>query len=196
MTASGKVNDKKLRFSGYAYINWARYVCMQAPFWLSFTVETEMSFWRNCRQWLHRKVSKWRLLVRSMAKILPKWLFSVLARVARQCIMRHGPLARYVKLRLCMCRECRERFSWRTCRDACRDRQLVVSFEVGSGENVLGIPGACATLNFPDLVRGPWLQLARNNSNERRFLYCHVKTEATLRLFQTWNLISRSFSYC
>ena len=49
---------------------------------------------------------------------------------------RHGPLARYVKLRLHMRRECRERFprhrglailtcitarAWRTCRDACRD---------------------------------------------------------------------------
>ena len=31
----------------------------------------------------------------------------------------------------------------------------------GSGENVPGIPGACATLNFPYLVRGPWL-LMRN----------------------------------
>ena len=71
-----------------------------------------------------------------------------------------------------MRRECRDRFSrhsglaiptcitaraWRTCRDACRDRWLVVSFEVGSGENVPGIPGACATLNFTYLVRGPWI---------------------------------------
>ena len=49
----------------------------------------------------------------------------------------HGPLTRYVKLWMCMRRECRERFPrhhglaiptcitvrvWRTCRDACRDR--------------------------------------------------------------------------
>ena len=61
----------------------------------------------------------------------------------------HGPLARYVKLRVRMRRECRERFPrhrrWaiptcitarasRTCRDACRDRQLSVSFEIGGGE--------------------------------------------------------------
>ena len=61
---------------------------------------------------------------------------------------RHGPLARYVKLRVRMRRECRERFPrhrrWviptcitarasRTCRDACRDRQLSVSFEIGGG---------------------------------------------------------------
>ena len=69
-----------------------------------------------------------------------------------------------------MRRECRERFpchrglaiptcitarAWRTCRDACRDRWLVVSFEVGGGKNVPGIPGACATRNFAYLVRGP-----------------------------------------
>ena len=66
-------------------------------------------------------------------------------------VLRHvcnGPLARYVKLRVRMRRECRERFPrhrrWaiptcitarasRTCRDACRDRQLSVSFEIGDG---------------------------------------------------------------
>ena len=36
------------------------------------------------------------------------------------------------------------------------DRQLAVSFEVGGGENVPDIPGACATRNFTYLVRGPW----------------------------------------
>ena len=45
--------------------------------------------------------------------------------------------------------------AWRTCRDACRDRQLAVSFKVGGGENVPGIPGACATRNFTHLARGP-----------------------------------------
>ena len=64
------------------------------------------------------------------------------------CLHFHGPLARYVKLRVRMRRECRERFPrhrrWaiptcitarasRTCRDACRDRQLAVSFEIGGG---------------------------------------------------------------
>ena len=43
--------------------------------------------------------------------------------------------------------------AWRTCRDACRE--LAVSFEVGSGENVPGIPGARATRDFTYLVRGP-----------------------------------------
>ena len=69
-----------------------------------------------------------------------------------------------------MRRECRERFSrhrglaipicitaraWRTCRDACQDRWLAISFEIGGRENVPGIPGACATRNFAYLVRGP-----------------------------------------
>ena len=36
-----------------------------------------------------------------------------------------------------------------------RDRQLAVSSEVGSGENVPGIPGACVASNCTYLVRGP-----------------------------------------
>ena len=54
-----------------------------------------------------------------------------------------------------MRRECRDRFprhrdlaiptcitapALRTCRDACRDRELAVSFEVGGGENAPGNP--------------------------------------------------------
>ena len=68
---------------------------------------------------------------------------------------------------LCMCRErfphhrglaiptCITARDWRTCRDACRDRQPAVSFEVGGGENVPGIPGAYANRNFAYLIRGP-----------------------------------------
>ena len=66
-----------------------------------------------------------------------------------------------------MHRECRERFpshhqvaipacitacASSTCRDKCRDRYLAVSFEVGGGENVPGIPSTCATRNFTYLV--------------------------------------------
>ena len=43
----------------------------------------------------------------------------------------------------------------RTCRDVCRDRLLAVSFDIDGGENVPGIPGACATHNFTYLVGGP-----------------------------------------
>ena len=73
-----------------------------------------------------------------------------------------------------MRRECRERFlrhrslatptcikarAWCTCHGACRDRQLAVSFEVGGGENLAGIPSACATSNIAYMVRGPLAQL-------------------------------------
>ena len=44
----------------------------------------------------------------------------------------------------------------RMCRVACRDRWLVVCFEVGGGENIPGISGACITRNFEYLVTGPW----------------------------------------
>ena len=56
-----------------------------------------------------------------------------------------------------MRRECQERFPRHrglaipTCITA-----RAVSYEVGGGENVPGIPGACAILNFTYLVRGPW----------------------------------------
>ena len=74
--------------------------------------------------------------------------------------------------------ECQERFprhhglanptcitvrAWRTGGDACRDRQLAVSFEVGGGENVPGIPGAYTTRNFAYLVRGPLTSTSGNN---------------------------------
>ena len=65
-----------------------------------------------------------------------------------------------------MSRGCRERGlaiptcitarAQRTCRGFYWDHQLAVSFEVGGGENVPRIPGACATRNIAYLVRGPW----------------------------------------
>ena len=88
--------------------------------------------------------------------------------VARRIVASHcGLLPDTQSCGLCMRRECRERFprhrsleipacisvrAWRTCRDACRDHQRTVSFDVGAGEKV---PGACATRNFTYLVRGP-----------------------------------------
>ena len=69
-----------------------------------------------------------------------------------------------------MRRECQEHFpyhlglaiptsiaarAWRTCRDACRDRKLAVSFEISGGRNVPGLPGGCETRNVTYLARGP-----------------------------------------
>ena len=85
----------------------------------------------------------------------------------------HGSLVRYIKLRVVHAPG-REHFSrhrglailtcitalaWRTCRDAFRDRWLVVSFDVSGRENVPGIPGTCATRNFTYLVRVPCEQM-------------------------------------
>ena len=84
-----------------------------------------------------------------------------------------GILADTKSCELHMRRGCRERFlrhrglstptcimarAWCTCHDACRDRQLAVSFEVGGGENLTGIPSACATSNIAYKVRGPLAQ--------------------------------------
>ena len=66
-----------------------------------------------------------------------------------------------------------------TCRGASRDRWLVVSFEVGGGEIVPGIPGACATRNFAYLVRGPWLgnsrcqDICRHGHGQGQVQYMH-----------------------
>ena len=90
----------------------------------------------------------------------------------RQC---HGPLTSYVKLRVVHAPVMPGTFSrhrglaiptcitaraWSTYRDACRVRWLKVFIEVGDGENVPGIPGACATRIFTYLIRSPWLLMS------------------------------------
>ena len=81
----------------------------------------------------------------------------------------HGPIARYAKLWVAHApgmfsrhhglaiTTCNTARVWRTCRGACRDRQLAVSFEVCGGENLPDIPGACTTCNFTYLVKIPWV---------------------------------------
>ena len=54
--------------------------------------------------------------------------------------------------------------AWRTCRNACWDRYLAVTFAVDGGGNVPGIPGACATRNFTHLIRSPY-SLASHHSH-------------------------------
>ena len=85
-------------------------------------------------------------------------------------LLLHGPLTRYVKLRVAHAREFRERFpsppisketASQRSRHASRHVRLARAvMYVGIayphwGENVPGIPGACATRNFTYLVRGP-----------------------------------------
>ena len=82
-----------------------------------------------------------------------------------------GPLTRYVKLRVAHARECREHFPpphlfqrKRLVSDPDMHHGTCVthvpwcmsgSLTRSGGENVPGIPGACATRNFTYLVRGP-----------------------------------------
>ena len=82
-------------------------------------------------------------------------------------VLSNGPLTRFVKLRVTHAPGMPGTFSpptrvsdpgihHGTCRHACRDRKLAVSYEVGGGENVSGISGGCATHSFTYLVRGPY----------------------------------------
>ena len=59
---------------------------------------------------------------------------------------------------LCMHRECRERFPRHRLlrKPLCMEQCMSRSLSRCGGENVLGIPGACATRNCVDLVRCPW----------------------------------------
>ena len=76
-----------------------------------------------------------------------------------------------------MCRECREPFPRRRLQRKPLDREsgmhhgtcvtqaqwcMSRSLTCGGGENVPGIPGACATHNFTYMARGPWWIFAQN----------------------------------
>ena len=113
----------------------------------------------------------------------------------------YGPLTRYVTLRVALLRECRERFprhrglaletcitAWSTCRDACGDRWLSDSFEVGGGENVPGIPSACTTRNFRYLIRGSYAVIRiRTQVSQRLIVTFKAKTiNDNILLYSVW----------
>ena len=85
---------------------------------------------------------------------------------------RHGCLTRYIKLRVAHVPECREGFPSHQLQrqalvsDPCMQNGTCVthvpwcmsgSLTHGGGENVPGIPGACAARNFTYLARCPWI---------------------------------------
>ena len=95
---------------------------------------------------------------------------------------RHGPLVRYVKLRVVHAPELPGTFSppprvsdpgmhHGTCETHvpwCMPGSLpAVCFVVGDGENLPGIPGACATRNFTYLAGGPYRQTCHNGTKVR-----------------------------
>ena len=62
-----------------------------------------------------------------------------------------------------------------TCREACRDRQLMVSIEVAGGENVPGDSRRMRNLNFTYLARGPCESMDYNRDIFRkteRYVIC------------------------
>ena len=78
----------------------------------------------------------------------------------------------------------------RTCRDACRDRWLAVPFEVGGGENVPGILGACATRNFTYLVKGPCME------HFVGFLFCFVVSVVAVGFTKCYTSNETFISHC
>ena len=69
----------------------------------------------------------------------------------------NGPLARYVKLRVAHAPGMPWMFSLQPrVSDPDMYHGMCVSFEVGGGDKVPSIPGACATRKFTYLSRGPW----------------------------------------
>ena len=115
---------------------------------LSFLSVTTGAICRWLSQWLNSHVDRGQLVTEGL----------------------HGPIDRYVQLRVAHAPgmpgtfsrhrglaipTCITALAWRLCRDACRDRYLAVSFEVGGGEDVPDIPCACAIRTFAYLARGP-----------------------------------------
>ena len=64
----------------------------------------------------------------------------------------------------------------------------------GGGENVPGIPGACATLNFSYLVRGPWNELESRCQQRQRGPWSYICIYLHLHIYaspyaQVWACI-------
>ena len=115
----------------------------------------------------------------------------------------HGPLARYVNLR--MRQECWERFPRHrhqrkplvsdpgmhhgTCVAWCTSGLLTR----GGGENVPGIPGACETRNFTYLARGPLRKDRFINKHVRVYMQDQLLLESDVsmnRTFPLWAICS------
>ena len=93
----------------------------------------------------------------------------------------NGPLTRYAKLRVAHAPGMPGMFSPPpTSKETASKRSRHASLTHSGGENVSGIPGACATRNFTYLARGPFLALARLlyiDFRLRHFtnILCHLK---------------------
>ena len=127
-------------------------------------------FGRGCYLYSLWHSSWWGIFDQDVFSVLSMLAAFDLTNNCRRKVLGMGLLPDMQNIWLRMHRECRERFpldrglaipicitarALRTCCDECRDRQLADFFEVGGGENVPGIHGACATRNSTYLVGGP-----------------------------------------
>ena len=86
------------------------------------------------------------------------------------------------------------------------DRLLAVSFEVGGGENVPGIPGACATHNYTYMARGPWWFVCQKKITRAWKSNCTpqnvfvmqllIHNPDTLNFYEKKNRTNAKFSFC
>ena len=132
-----------------------------------------------------RRESLW-ILCNMFLFVVIRWM-SYYRRCNRHLQFVHGPLSRYVKLRVAHApgMPCRGRFPRHrlqrkppvsdpamhhgTCVTHV-PRGMSRSLTRGGGENVSGIPGACANLNFTYLAKGPWLPRRRRMMRDDHYL--------------------------
>ena len=113
-------------------------------------------FWQTVVAGNHQLRTSWETIVHS------SFILSTLPRLYRSLIPNRQNCVLRIRL------ECRERFP----RHRLQTKPLVSdpdmhhvpwcmsrSLTIGGGENVHGIPSACATRNFAYLARGPWVTL-------------------------------------
>ena len=68
------------------------------------------------------------------------------------------------------------------------------SLTCGDGENVPGIPGACATRDFAYLVRGPWCKWFTSHYQNQNWLSSHLFTSPGLQELTMNNMSVRSIN--
>ena len=112
-----------------------------------------------CRYYLTKYGELFDTIHCSFSVMIMPWAFAKCVKL--RVVHAHGILGAFPRHRRLAIETCIMARAWPTCCDACQDRLLAFFFEVGGGESVAG---ACATLNFTNLVRG---------ALESRLLCCH-----------------------
>ena len=114
-------------------------------------------------------------------------------------VLGNGPLARYVKLWVAHWLQRKPLVSdpgmhhsmWVTHMPWCMSGSLTS----GGGENVLGIPGACATHNFTYLARGPWIGASLTSAHCKNQCWITVNWNPWCHLQWHLNKIRKALMY-